>query len=281
MNKKIIISCLAILLGFAGLASGFEIIAPISMLPHDLPVDESFSPGPGSPVGRILSAIGEVVIVHKDTSWGHWAKSDLPIFEGDTIATRQDGRIQFRLNDTSVITMASNTTLMIEKSEHDPDYKVRNSLIRLALGKARFYVRKLLEFSFSEFQVTTPTATIGVRGSKWIVEVTQTETLVTTEEDTVIEVWSRGSPENKIQLGSFRQTSVFFAEPPSEPTRVTPESVEQLKMDLAVPDEISESGEKTTPFENNPALINANVLPPGLAKKNHTVISIFGCVGVF
>jgi len=258
MNKTIGFICLAVLFLFSGLVPGFDSFASDTMLPDDLPIDEAFSPGTGSPVGRILSTSGKVIIVHADMSRGYWAKNDLPVFEGDIIVTRQTGKVQFQLNDDSIVTLAPDTKLTIDKSVFDPDEKVRNSLMQLAVGKAHFYVKKLFVFKLYDFLVKTPTATVGVRGSQWIMEVYETLTRITTQEKTVIEVWSPSFPEKKSTLTALEQTVVAVEETPTEPTKVSLDTIDQIKEDLTV---VTETAKKTEPVEKSPVRIEAYSLP--------------------
>ena len=258
MNKTIGFICLAVLFVFSGLVPGIDAFASDTILPEDLPIGVAFSPGTGSPVGRILSTSGRVIVVHEDMARGYWAKNDLPVFEGDIIITRQTGQVQFQLNDDSVVTLAPDTKLTIDKSVFDQDEKVRNSLMQLAVGKAHFYVKKLLNFKLSDFLVKTPTATAGVRGSQWIMEVHQTLTRITTEEKTVIEVWSPSFPEKKSTLNALEQTVVAVEETPTEPTKVSLDTIDQIKEDLTA---VTETAKKTEPVEKSHVRIEAYSLP--------------------
>ena len=258
MNKTIGFICLAVLFVFSCLVPGIDGFASDTILPEDLPIGVAFSPGTGPPVGRILSTSGRVIVVHEDMSRGYWAKNDLPVFEGDIIITRQTGQVQFQLNDDSVVTLAPDTKLTIDKSVFDPDEKVRNSLMQLAVGKAHFYVKKLLNFKLSDFLVKTPTATAGVRGSQWIMEVHETLTRITTEEKTVIEVWSPSFPEKKSTLTALEQTVVAVEETPTEPTKVSLDTIDQIKEDLTA---VTETAKKTEPVEKTPVRIEAYSLP--------------------
>ena len=145
------------------LVSTFAYSSPKPMLPQDLIIEDIFKPGHGSPVGCVLLVQGPVVIMHKDMLRGYRAKKDLPLFKRDIIVTQEKGRIRFEMNDGSILTLGSRTKLKIDRSVYNVKKKSRFSFFRLALGKARFWAKKLMDFKHSRFKVRTPTAVVGVK----------------------------------------------------------------------------------------------------------------------
>ena len=137
----------------------------------------AFAAGLGRPVGVIQQVQGEVSITHDDERKGFEAKRGMRLYKGDTIRTLDNGRLRMRLNDGSIISLASNTKLKLTRSVYAKKKKSRSSFFSMTLGKARFFVVKLLDFKRSEFRVKTPTAVCGVRGSDFILEATATETI--------------------------------------------------------------------------------------------------------
>ena len=213
-----------------------------SMLPEGLVIEDVFQPGYGLPVGKVHLVQGEVVIMHKNQMRGYWAKKDLLLFKGDAIVTKEKGRIRFQLNDKSVITLSSNTKLVITKSVYEPAQKTRSTFINMALGKARFWAKKLANFKRSQFKVKSLTAVIGVRGSEWVQEVTEDSTRVITFEDTILEVVSTAAPEvEPTILEDFEQTVVDVGKLPTEVMMVSPEEIEQIKQDFTVTPEEEEA----------------------------------------
>ena len=213
-----------------------------SMLPEGLVIEDVFQPGYGLPVGKVHLVQGEVVIMHKNQMRGYWAKKDLLLFKGDAIVTKEKGRIRFQLNDKSVITLSSNTKLVITKSVYEPAQKTRSTFINMALGKARFWAKKLADFKRSQFKVKSLTAVIGVRGSEWVQEVTEDSTRVITFEDTILEVVSTAAPEvEPTILEDFEQTVVDVGKLPTEVMMVSPEEIEQIKQDFTVTPEEEEA----------------------------------------
>jgi hypothetical protein len=125
--------------------------------------------------------------MHKDVLKGYRASRGMFLYKGDTVMTLEKSRVRFRMNDGSILSLASETKLKLNKTVHDKKKKSRSSFLSLALGKARFFVVKLLDYKRSEFRVRTPTAVCGVRGSDFILEATALETIATALEETALE----------------------------------------------------------------------------------------------
>ena len=227
------------------LVSAFAYSSTESLLPQGLIIEDIFTPGYGSPMGRVLVVQGDVVIMHKDMLRGYRAKKDLPLFKSDIIVTQEKGRIRFEMNDGSTLTMGSITKLVIDRSVYDVKKKSRSSFFRLALGKARFWAKKLMDFKHSRFKVRTPTAVVGVRGSDFIVKATIKLTEVTALEKTVLEVVSLAFPEAKPMVAiDFERTFIKEGALPTDVEIVKPEEIEEMKKEFIVTPDVVESEEK-------------------------------------
>jgi hypothetical protein len=246
-RKPVYTFCAILVLLFGGNVFG----ADESLLPAGLTMEDVFKPGVGTPVGKIELAHGEVVIIHADELRGYQARKDLPLFTGDTIVTLETGRAKFKLNDESIMTLAPETKLVINRSVYDPAKKSRSSYLGMSTGKARFWVKKLTDFQRSVFKVKTPTAVCGVRGSDFVAIVTADRTELTALEKTFLEVLSLASPEGEpLTITDFERAIV-------ETTRIwkeeiTPEEIEQLKQLFTVIVEMLEAEEEKKPPEEPP-----------------------------
>ena len=163
------------------------------LLPKGLVIKDEFSPGLGTPVGKVLLVQGEAVIMHEEKGFGYRMRKGLPLFKGDTIVTLPKARVRMGLNDGSVITMASKTKMVINRSVFDRVKKRFASFLRMSVGKARFWVKKTVEGRHPEYRVKTPTAVVGVRGSDFISGVTDFITTITALEDTRLDAAGTGS----------------------------------------------------------------------------------------
>lgn len=226
-----------------------------SLIPDGLIVKEGYEHGIGSPVGIVQLVQGSVVIIHFGETQGYLAKKDLPLFKSDTIITREDGRISFRLNDGSVLTMTTGTKLVINESVYDSDKESRSAFVSMVIGKARFWVKELSDFKHSEFKVKTNTAVVGVRGSDFVVEAAETYTKVTAFEHTRIEVVSLSLPCEKtdplkkckvepVTLSAFEQAIVQENALPMRAAEILPHESDLMKKEFAIPDEKQQGAKK-------------------------------------
>ncbi len=222
------------ILGVLVLATG---IVSARMLPAGVTVEEEFVPGIGQPVGSVVLSQGDVYVIHKDEQRAFKTIADLPLYRDDTVISEQNSRVRLQLNDESVLTLASNTRMVIDESIYDTGKRQRSSFIRMVVGKIRFGVKKLLDFKNSDFTVKTKTAVCGVRGSDFIVESSERTTRVTALENTVLEITSLTPPcptcrLEPVLLNDFQRTSIDFGEQPTPIETLRMDEIEELKRDF-------------------------------------------------
>lgn len=206
-----------------------------AMIPPGLPIRDAFEPGLGMPVGQVMQVQGKVVLLHVDMSAGYLAEEGLPLFKGDTIITQKHANIRFALNDGSILSLASQTKLVLKRSTYDPDKRNRTSFIRMAVGRARFWVKKLMDFKYASFTVKTDTAVIGVRGSDFVIRAGDNLTEVIALDDTALEVFSSSLPDApSVMVTDLNRVRVEDGLPPSEPEQVSREIIEKIREELNV-----------------------------------------------
>jgi hypothetical protein len=234
-NKCLLTLCAALLFLLIEKSFAMDDSTAASLLPAGFVIETAYKPGFGEPVGKVLVVQGDVVIIHANEQWGYMAAKDLPLYKNDTVVTQLQGRIRLMLNDGSLLTLASMTKLVINRSVFEPKKKSRSSFIQLGIGKVRFWVRKLLGYNPSEFKVKTPTAVAGVRGSDFVIRVTPTRTEVTALERTELEVVSAAAPSAYPTLVvDFERTVIEAGATPSEVDKVSPEEIEQIKREVPI-----------------------------------------------
>ncbi len=199
---------LALMLLFGGLAAS-AIAQTDSMLPPNARVEQTFQPGAGTPVGEVVRFEGLAYVIHADNDSAYSIEAGMRLFQNDTLITETDSRVHFQLADASEITLAPQTRLTIDRSIFDPGQKERSVYMRMNMGKARFWIKKLIDFRQSSVKVKTHTAIAGVRGSRYIIEEFPDRTVITTREKTVLEIICLANPEKEpIILKSFQQVVI-------------------------------------------------------------------------
>jgi len=207
-----------------------------SVLPENISVSDRFEPGYGPSVGAMVIVEGRVFIVHENIKAAYPASKDQPLYKGDTIYTEQNSRARFKLNDGSIMTLSSSTTLAISKSIYDPDKKRRSSFLSLIIGKARFYVFRLFTSRETAFNVKAGTFVAGVRGSDFVIEKTLVKTEIITLDNTSLEILDMKEPDNvPTLLSSFQRTGAEKDGKLTKPVGLTPQEIENIRKEFFMP----------------------------------------------
>ena len=227
IKKTTFVLCLILTaVGFLGIVS----VPAATVLPQGLVMEEIYSPGRGRPVGIVQQVLGEVVIMHGDVLKGYRAKRGIRLYKGDTVMTPGYGRVRFKLNDGSILSLAAGTKLKLTRSVYDQKKKRRSSFLQMAFGKARFFVVKMFAFKRSEFRVKTPTAVCGVRGSDFILEASGMETIATALLDTELEFQGLAFLEESfVILKDFETSIARKGERPLKPIRLPQDKIQEKK----------------------------------------------------
>src|SRR5215470_14645656 len=88
---------------------------------------------------------------------------------GDQLRTGSDGQVRVVFRDDSVIDLSPSSALTIDDQVFDPSGGRFSSLLRLVQGKARALVSGYYKTSGATYEVQTPTAVAGVRGTSFLV----------------------------------------------------------------------------------------------------------------
>jgi hypothetical protein len=120
------------------------------------------------PVGRIVAIEGKVMILHSGEKEPEVARLMAEVYLMDRIETMERSKVKILMKDESVITLSEKTELHINEFVFSPVEKERRSVFKMLRGKTKFLVGRLMGFR-SHYRVDTPTATIGIRGTLFIV----------------------------------------------------------------------------------------------------------------
>ncbi|MEE8430917.1 MAG: FecR family protein [Candidatus Desulfatibia sp.] len=148
--------------------------APREALPEDLEdldVKDHYIDSEAQHAGIIQTVIGHVVVLHEDSGQAFFAAAGDAVFKHDAIFTLQDSRSRIKFTTEDVITMGENARLGLEEYIDNRLKKKKTSIFNMLRGKAMFYVVRLFKYKTTSIVVKTPTAVVGVRGTKFGVEV--------------------------------------------------------------------------------------------------------------
>lgn len=118
-------------------------------------------------IGTIASLEGSVEIGRA----GVWTAATIggSIELGDAIRTGSPGRVRLVFQDGSVLTVADATEFVIDDYEFDPNQGLFRSAIRLLQGKLRALVSDYFQAPGANYEIDTPNASVGVRGTTFVV----------------------------------------------------------------------------------------------------------------
>jgi len=140
-----------------------------ALLPAGVTISTDFKKGVGPVIGSAQMVQGDAFVVHMGQSVAYKLKKGSPLYAADTLVTNERSRINAKMNDKSVIGLAPLSSLKIDRAVYDPQKNERSSFLSLMWGRARFIVAKLTK---PNYQVMTPTAVCGVRGTDFAIAVT-------------------------------------------------------------------------------------------------------------
>lgn len=95
------------------------------------------------------------------------AKVGAKVYEGDKVITAADSRAKIVMSDRNVLNLNPDTTIEIATYQNDPATGKKNVEIKLGAGKLRANVEQNYDGEKNKFQVKTPTAVAGVRGTQF------------------------------------------------------------------------------------------------------------------
>ena len=177
-------------------------------LPSDIVVKEAYQPGTGLPVGKIKAVRGEVLVFHRDQAVAYRIQTGLPLYQGDTIWSRETGWILCALVDDSQIALMPQTALRITNSYYNSTRKTVDLFLHLEQGSARFKLMPRTDFSSYEFTVETQTASIKAGRGDFIVEADPEATQIIAFENSRLGVTDMAQPEEVTFLTDFQRTTI-------------------------------------------------------------------------
>lgn len=105
------------------------------------------------------------------------AKGD-DLFSGDRVDTAENGRVQMRFTDGGLVSLMPNTTFSIDEYLHEAEADEDSSLVfGLLKGGLRTVTGSIGSVKHDEYELKTPVATLGIRGTEYIAVLRPANTL--------------------------------------------------------------------------------------------------------
>lgn len=167
---------------------------------------------PQQPAANLSIFTGDCRVWHQGESTE--AEIGQPLFVGDSVRTGKDSRAEVSFEDGTSVRISDNARLLVQQAD-----TLRS--LKLLWGKLWAKVARLSSAQ-SRFEVQTPTAVAGVRGTVFRVEVDpDTATRVAVEEGEV-EVFHPRLARRMVRLAARREAFVRIGQDPSDPREYDP-----------------------------------------------------------
>jgi hypothetical protein len=175
---------------------------------------------------------GDVKI--KADSRGETVKARLgeKVYPKDVIITAADSRAKIVMVDNNEINVSPDSQIEIQNYEYDPSQGKKNVLLNVIYGKVRSKVEQKYDGKTSQFQIKTPSAVAGVRGTDFITSYnssTHSSSVITFRGKVEFGLpGPNGTIRNSVFVTPGRSASNFGAKPPSPPTAVPTSELAQM-----------------------------------------------------
>ena len=118
--------------------------------------------------GVMMVVKGDIKVTSAKTQKTDQAKIGMKVFPGDAIQASADSRAKIVMSDKNVLNISPDSKIVIAQYQNDGNNK--NVQIDVMYGKVRADVQQKYDGDKSQFNVKTPSAVAGVRGTVFLTE---------------------------------------------------------------------------------------------------------------
>lgn len=154
------------------------------------------------------------------------------IFPKDTIITGKDARAKIVMTDNNEINVSPDSQLVLQSYVYEPEKGKKDVLLNVIYGKVRSKVEQKYDGKNSQFQVKTPSAVAGVRGTDFMTSfnnLTGTSQVVTFEGEVA---FGQPGPGNtivgQVSVQPGQMSMVSPGQPPAAPTALPKSQLAQI-----------------------------------------------------
>jgi len=123
-------------------------------------------------IGEVSITSGSAVIDRQDGDKGITVKKELDIFSYDTVKTG-NGKVGIEFIDETRVDVTEHSKLVIDEFVYDPNTKTGSLSLKASLGTVRYASGQIAKNSKQNVKISTPTATIAVRGTDFAMTVNE------------------------------------------------------------------------------------------------------------
>lgn len=123
----------------------------------------------GEPIGYVMTVKGKATVTRGGQATP--ASVGLPVVLGSTLTTGADGSMGVTLSDSTVMSFGPNTELTLDEYQFAPANEELRLSARISRGTLNFISGVIAKLKPEAVELKTPTGTIGVRGTHFLIKV--------------------------------------------------------------------------------------------------------------
>jgi hypothetical protein len=124
-------------------------------------------PAAEEPIGNVATLIGSATVTRNDEVTALKLKDD--IFQNDILQTSAKSSLGITFNDATTFNLTANATITVDNFVYEEGGKQNAALFDVAKGTVAFVAAAVAKTG--DMKISTPTATLGIRGTSGLVEV--------------------------------------------------------------------------------------------------------------
>lgn len=185
--------------------------------------------------GTMMVVKGDIKVTSAKSGKVDAAKVGFKVYAGDAITSGADSRAKIIMSDKNVINVSPDSKVTIAKYENSAAKGTRNVELKVDYGKVRASVEQNYDGDKSKFNIRTPTAVAGVRGTDFIAGFNpSTRATVVVTFSGVVAVGTpgpNGTIANPVFVRPGQQTSVNEGAKPEAPKPVPQEQIKNMNQE--------------------------------------------------
>ncbi len=133
------------------------------------PAASAPSPAPAAeePIGNVVTLTGTVTVIRNKDSLPLHLRDD--IFLNDTVQTSSSSSLGITFNDATTFNLSANAKITIDNYVYEDGGKSNAGIFDIGKGTVAFVAAAVAKTG--DMKITTPTSTLGIRGTTGLVEV--------------------------------------------------------------------------------------------------------------
>jgi hypothetical protein len=141
--------------------------APAATAPGPATPDATTADAPEEPIGNVASVTGSASVIRNDKTITLKVKDD--IYLNDVVQTSANSALGITFIDATTFNLKASTKITIDTYVYEDGGKSNAAIFDVARGTAAFVAASVAKTG--DMKITTPTATLGIRGTTGLVEV--------------------------------------------------------------------------------------------------------------